>query len=111
MRTSKTQQEILQLIVKGHTTGAKLSAATGRSAQGCAQTAASLIRRGWLTRERYGAGPVLYKITPDGRKALIDPPGRCQACVPGSGVYLHTCGLASLQRMFSLPSPKDRRRR
>jgi hypothetical protein len=68
------------------------------SIQGLHQTAASLVRKGCLERS-VRSRITHYQITEKGRAALLPS---CPACVPGSTVTAHLCGLAGLQRMLPL---------
>lgn len=63
------EREVLALIARGHYTCASLATATGRASEGCAQTAASLVRKGLAVRERPG-GIVHFRLTNAGRRWL-----------------------------------------
>jgi len=66
-KISAKEHQVLQLIADGLGNGKALAEATGRSREGCHQTAASLVRKGWVYRE---AGPTNYTLTNAGRVAL-----------------------------------------
>lgn len=67
-RISAKEAQVLELILGGHDTGPRLAAKTGRSPQGCHQTAASLVRKGWAARQREAA--VRYRVTGAGAVTL-----------------------------------------
>ena len=57
------QQAMLDLLAKGPLSVTRLAQATGQTPQGAVRTAASLVRRNVVRREKY-AGHVMYRIRP-----------------------------------------------
>ena len=99
-KLTRNQREVLKLICQGARTGTEIAGKIGeRSRQGVAQSAAALVRKGWVERVRI-RGIVHYRATDAGWKKLPENMN-CWACRTGSG--RHTCGLRELQDMLSIP--------